>query len=42
MTLENKKVAAIMGAVSAYIRQESKKMPQSDKKTARTMGSKRQ
>ena len=41
MTVESKKVAVIMGAVSAFIRQESKKMPQSDKKTARTTGNKR-
>jgi len=34
MTSKSKKVAAIMGAISAYIRQESRKASQSDKRVA--------
>jgi hypothetical protein len=41
MAVESKKVAAIMGAISAYIRQESKKAPQNDKTIARTAKGKR-
>jgi len=41
MVVENKKVAAIIIAIGAYLKQGSKQAPQSDKKTAGTTGKKR-
>ena len=41
MTVESKKVAAIMIAIGTYLKQESKKTPQDSGKTSGTTGNKR-